>query len=213
MMEALHGKTLVMIVGPTSVGKSSLMNKVVELDTDFARVSGFTTREQRPNDEPGLYRYVNESEAQAIIASPDLIQYAINPANNKLYGTTVMDYPGRINLQDTLSGAVEFYKTVPFERHIVISLTAPSETWAQWLTARYPEAGMERAKRLQEAIASIEWSLSQADNHYWLVNQPGQLDAVARHLISIVKNRAEPSVVPPEAKNLLVHAQSLLSYE
>ena len=213
MMNFLADKTLVMIVGPTSVGKSSLMNEVVSLNGDFARVSGFTTRQKRQNDEPGLYRYVNESEAQAIIASPDLIQYAINPANNKLYGTTAMDYPGRMNLQDTLSGAVAFYRSVPFKRHVVISLCAEVDAWTEWLNARYPEPGIERRNRLKEAVASIEWSLAQDDDHLWLVNRRNELPKTARHLIDLVEGHEAQGPAPLEATNLIKAAKTLLSYE
>jgi guanylate kinase len=213
MMHLLSDKTLVMIVGPTSVGKSSLMNEVVTLNPDYARVSGFTTRQRRSNDEPGLYRYVNESEAQAIIASPDLIQYAINPANNKLYGTTTMGYPGRVNLQDTLSGAVAFYTSVPFKRHVVISLCAEPDAWTDWLNARYPGSGIERRNRLKEAVASIEWSLAQSDDHLWLVNRRNELPKTARQLISLVDDHAAQGPAPIEATNLLKAAKTLLSYE
>lgn len=212
VLETLHGKTLVMLIGPTSVGKSSVMNEARRFDTAFARVSGLTTRTARPDDEPGLYRYVSDDEAAKLIRRRQLVQYVVHPTTDKLYGTEPHDFPGYYNLQDTLSTSVPFYDSLPFARHIKISLTTDPENWKTWIKARYPTSSDERRKRLQEAKSSIEWSLAQTEDHHWLVNRTGALRETAAQLVAIARNEHRTSAPPPEATALLRTVEDLLSY-
>lgn len=209
-MDSLSDKTLVMIVGPTAVGKSSLMNEVVTLDADFARVSGFTTREQRSNDEPGLYRYLTNAAARQLIEHGEVVQFAIHPTTGDMYGTQPQDYPRRFNLLDTLSTVVGGMQSLPFKNTVTFSLTTDPSAWRNWLLARYPEPGEDRTKRLREAAQSIEWSLAQTSQHFWLVNRPNDLRTTADELIAVVRSQSGPTDPPPEASELLSTAQSLL---
>ncbi len=209
----LENKTLVMIVGPAAIGKSTLMNEVCAQNDDFGRVSGFTTRQPRDNDEPGLYRYLSNEQASALIDQPETVQYAIHPTTSAIYGTQHNDYPKPFNLLDTLSNVADELRDLPFERTVIVSLTTDANTWKQWLLERYPHPSGERTKRIKEAIISIQWSLAQTSHHYWIVNTPGQLNLNARRLISVVKSGEVSTSVPPEATKLLTMAESLLSYK
>jgi len=184
-MESLQDKTLVMLVGPSAVGKSTLMNVVVKQSDSFKRVSGFTTRAPRTNDEPGLYRYVTSEEAKERIRDNRLVQYAVHPSTGVIYGTEPSDYPGKYNLLDTLSSVVLELRTLPFQTSITISLTAPAEQWRTQFLTRYPTQSEDALKRLAEAKLSIEWSLAQTDNHVWLNNPRGKLQHTAQRLIAI----------------------------
>lgn len=209
-MESLHDKTLVMIVGPTAVGKSSLMNQVVALDSEFGRVSGFTTREPRENDEPGLYRYLTSAAARQLIEQGEVVQFAIHPTTGDIYGTQPQDYPRRFNLLDTLSTVVAGMQSLPFKNVVTISLTTPAAAWRNWLLERYPEPSEERTKRLQEARQSIEWSMAQTSQHFWLVNHPNELHATANELINVVRNGTGQTDTPAEAEDLLLTVKSLV---
>ena len=207
----LEDKTLVMIVGPVAVGKSWLMNEVVSQNNQFGRVSGFTTRQPRNNDEPGLYRYLSVDQANVIISANDCVQYAVHPTTGAIYGTQFIDYPKPFNVLDTLSNVAEQLRNLPFKQSVAISVTTDATAWEQWLLKRYPTASDERTKRLKEAILSIEWSLNQTSNHHWLVNRPEQLTQTADQLITIVESALATTPVPPEAAKLLLKAKSLLS--
>jgi guanylate kinase len=212
-MDTLSEKTLVMIIGPTAVGKSSLMNEVVKLDSAFARVSGFTTRPARADDEPGLYRYVSKETARHIIEQDDVVQFAIHPTTGDMYGTQPMDYPSQFNLLDTLSTVVNGMRALPFKNTVTISLAAEPAAWQSWVLSRYPNKDEDRDKRLEEARQSIEWSMAQNSGHYWLVNHPNDLKTTAEELIRTVRSGAGRIDLPPEAPELLDTAKSLLSYE
>lgn len=215
MAESTHviaDKHLVMLIGPTAVGKSTVMNAVVAQDNEFKRVLGFTTRPPRSNDEPGQYRYMSHQTVEELIAAGQVLQHVVNPANGHVYGTTGADYPGRYNVKDTLSRAVADFRQLPFESTRVISLTVPAGPWHQWLDMRYPEPSTERTMRLREAKESIEWSLQQTASHTWLINQPGRENDVAKSLIDMVRGGESQYSVPQEAQKLLRLVNDLLSY-
>jgi guanylate kinase len=214
MPSDLSQKELALIVGPAAIGKSTLMRRVVELDDDFGVVSGFTSRPPRLNDEGGRYRYISADDVEAVIASPETIQYAVHPTTGFVYGTQLQDYAAQYNLLDTLSSVADQLRTLPFRKTTIISLTAPSADWQEWFFARYPSASVERRKRLEEAAQSIRWSLNQTE-HYWLVNHQSDVDSVATSLIHLVKNGASTKPVNGRqvAEDLLATIETLLSYE
>jgi guanylate kinase len=209
---SLLDKTLVMLVGPTAVGKSTLMNAVVARHPEFKRVTGFTTRDPRPNDEPGQYRYLSEQSLGQLVKQNHILQQVTNPANGQIYGTTAEDYPGTYNLKDTLSIAVDAFKRIPFKQHQTFSLTVPVESWRQWLLQRYPDPSDERTSRLLEAKSSIEWSLGQTSAHQWVVNHQGSIDAVADRLARLVRSPRYDVPTPDEPQRMLDMIQDLLSY-
>lgn len=201
-----------MLVGPTAVGKSTVMNEAVRRDKDFVRATGFTTRPQRANDEPGQYRYVDAASLQSLIDQGHVLQYVTNPGNGQTYGTSLEDYPGRFNMKDTLSLAVQEFTRLPFKDHLVISLTVPPDTWKEWLYARYPQPSAERTERLLEAKSSLEWSLRQTNAHHWLINCRGAVGDVADQLIAMSRHPDYDMPVPTEPVKMLEMIDDLLSY-
>jgi len=202
MMETLGSKTLVMLIAPTASGKSTIMNDAVTLDDNFSRVSGFTTRAPRANDEPDLYRYVTKKDVTTIENEGRLISKAVFPTTGIIYGTEAIDYNSRYCLLDTLANSVDYYRSLPFERTIAISLTSPLERWKMWFDERYPDLNDDAKKRLREAVMSISWSLTQRRDHYWLVND-GTPDEVAKRLIEIVHGESAGDDGAPYARAIM----------
>lgn len=204
VLDHIAGRRLVLFVGPSAIGKSTLINEITNQDEEFAHVSGFTTREPRIDDEPNLYRYVSKAQVRDLIANRELVQYAIHPATDDIYGTELHDYPALFNMKDSLSGAVRSFRKLPFQRAWTISITAPPEAWRAWFVARYPSPSDDAENRIHEARQSIEWSLAQNDQHHWLITYPDDVAKTARTLIDIVKNPNEQtSLVPDEPRRLL----------
>jgi len=213
-MESLRDKTLVMIVGPTAIGKSTLMHEVARLDSRFGYVQSFVTRPMR-SGETSTYRHISQDEAKSLREAGKAVTYFEHPTTRVIYGTTVGSFTHRFNLLDTLSGTVDRYRSLPFEHTVTISLTADPDAWTGWLAKRFPDMSEDRTKRLREAIGSIEWSLAQTHDHHWVVNTSTDLTAAAEQIIAIAssQNSARATNAPPEAGKLLERAKSLLSYE
>lgn len=212
MTEPLSDKTLVMIVGPAGIGKSTVMHAATALDSRFGYVRSFTTRPNR--DGPATtYRHISDEQAKMIEQSGAAVTYFRHPTTGYAYGTDEDSYPTEFNLLDTLSVAVDGYRTLPFRRSVTISLTTDADTWQRWLFTRYPEPSPERTKRLREAVQSIGWSLSQSAGHHWLVNRNNQPEVVANQLLSLAIDGSKDTTRPPEATALYERAKLLLSYE
>lgn len=216
VLDHLQKKNFIMIVGPTAMGKSTLMNKAVELDDEFARVSGFTTRPKRSNDEPGLYDYIPHTNEgiQSILAEKEagqLVQYAIFPTTGFVYGTHLKDYPGTYNLKDTLSNVAGSLAKLPFHRTYIIGIVTTPEAWQQWLSLRFKPDDPDFLKRINEAIQSLEWLLRQPrETVKWVYNRPDDIETSAKELITITKEDKPASIDYPQyAQDLLDLAKSL----
>ncbi len=188
-MEQLREKTLVMLVAPSAMGKSTILQTVVSSSNDCERVRGFTTRQPRANDLSDQFFYLTKEELASKKAAGEVMTEVIFPTTGESYGTLSESYSGSYCVLETLANSVAMYRALPFKQTFTLSLTTTPERWQRWFHERYPEMNAEAKKRLQEAVLSIEWSLSQTDNHMWLVND-GTPDEVAARLLAIVGGEA-----------------------
>lgn len=205
-MNSLDQKVLIMIVGPAAIGKTTLMNTVVKLDSECSYVRSFTTRPRRQN-EISHYHFISRTEALDLRRTGKTITFFEHPTTRDIYGTTAESYQTRFSLLDTLSTTVKEYRNLAFERTITISLTASPEQWREWFVSRYPEPSEEASKRLKEAEYSITWSLTDPKSH-WLLNPAGETELTARTLIHLITSDIPQSSPPDEAKALLAFIQS-----
>jgi len=193
--EQLRHKSLVMTVSPTCVGKTKLMQQIVDNHQDTAMVVVFTTRDKREDDTPGSFDYVpyDDRHVSALldaITARQLVQYAVHPSSYHLYGSMLSGYPARYNFLATLSGAVAQLRSLPFASTHTIGIVTDVAAWQQWFSSRFPDGHPERHTRLLEAITSLEWLLSHESSIDWLYNQPGKLEANAARLLDVVQGTA-----------------------
>lgn len=207
----LHNKNLVMFVSPVAAGKSYLMNRIVEQDNDFSRVAVFTTREERLDDEPGMFRYHphdGTSIGQLLdkIEAGEVVQYAIHPTSGRIYGSEITDYKTPFNMLATLSGVVDNLSHLPFATTHVIGLAVMPGVWLERLHARYPTTSDERTKRLKEAIVSLEWLLGNKNQTSitWVDNTSSDTTPAIQSIINAVKyNKYDSSAARTIAIDML----------
>ena len=182
-----------MIVAPSAVGKSTLMNQVAELDSDFTRIGGFTSRPQRANDEPGLYEYIPHTDEgiRSILAQKEagqLVQYVIHPTTGFIYGSRLHNYPGTYNMKDTLSNVVASLSKLPFHNSHVVGLVTDPQIWHEWFLKRNQHTGDNYQKRVTEAITSLEWLSSQPEASIsWVYNHPDDIATDSKELVALIK--------------------------
>lgn len=206
-MDELSKKTLVMIVGPAAIGKSTLMNEIVRQKPEsYGYVKSFTTRSRRPG-ETTHYDFISREKALSLNQSGKTITYLDHPTTHDLYGTTAASYTAPTNLLDTLSGSVEGYRKLPFARTVTISVTTPAAQWKQWFLARYPEPSDEALKRLAEAKQSITWSLQDQET-LWLIND-SSIEHVAARCIDIINAEHTTDGGAAYAKSMLGSTDTL----
>jgi guanylate kinase len=132
--DELSKKTLIPLVGPSSVGKTTIMRAVTDAHPEFYISSGFTTRPRRPDEPADTYRFLDNSDdqRQKIIdqfGQGNLIQFAIHPTTGFMYGTSLTDYKGKFNLLDMLSSTVANFQSLGFAACRPVMIVASPEQW------------------------------------------------------------------------------------
>jgi guanylate kinase len=179
---------LVVISGPSGVGKDVLIQLMKEQDWPFHFVVTATTRPQRPDEINGVnYHFVSVSQFEAMIDRGELLEYA------RVYG----DYKGvpKQQVRDALAtgqdvvmrldvqGAATVQQLAPGA--VLIFLTASSEEELICrLKARRTESPEQLKIRIDTARQEME-RLSEFD--YVVINREGKLDQAVRQVLSIIK--------------------------
>lgn len=191
--DKLASKIVVPLVGPSSVGKTTIMRAVVASDPDFYRSSGFTTRPMRKGEEPDTYRFLEDTPDQRakIVQQSlrgELLQFVVHPTTGYLYGTDLDDYKAKYNLLDVISSEVAGFHSRGFAACRTIMIVATPDDWQARFASRSFSAD-ENAKRILEGIESLSWGLEQGNGVRWVENKEDDIAATVSHVIAIAKNQ------------------------
>jgi guanylate kinase len=188
----LSGVVCAPIIGPFATGKSTLMNKMEELDENFAYVRGFTTRPIRQGESPSTYNFYPHTEETLTrllheLENKEIVQIAVHPTNGYVYGSDLDSYIKRYNVLDVLTSAMDELSTLSFERITPVFIVCPAADWH----ARIKERGLtgttdEFRQRFAEARSSLKWALEHRDDIAWVENPNGQLENAASKIMRIV---------------------------
>lgn len=190
---------LVVISGPSGVGKDSVLNRMKDLGLPFHFVVTMNTRPKRPNEIEGVdYHFVTVSQFVTMIERDELLEHAV------VYG----DYKGipRQQVKDALNsgqdvvlrldvqGAATIRQLIP--QALLIFLMAASEAE---LIQRLIERQTESLEHLQTRIAAAREEIKcMQDFDYVVVNRDDQLDGTVEAVMSIIHAehcRVKPRVV------------------
>lgn len=213
----LSQKTIVPIIGPTAVGKSTVIEEMLRLDDGFSDVSTTTTRPKREGETAPGWRFLSHDaeNLRAIAAKVDageLVQYAVHPTTGYIYATELQDYPKPFDVIAMLSSAMSDIKKLPFKACKPIALVAQPADWEAWFNNRSSAGDNpdDDAKRLREAQQSVEWLLRH-DEVSWVCNRPGQAAGAAREIINIARGKTDDdSAARHVGEQLLAHIAILL---
>lgn len=168
---------LIVVSGPSGVGKDSVVQRMKEREFPFHFVVTATTREKRPNEVHGRdYWFVSKDEFARMIEENELIEYAI------VYG----DYKGipkkqvrdafasgkDVVMRIDVQGAESVRKLAP--EALLIFITCESE---EELERRLRERKTESADSLSLRIATARKELQRIESFdYVIVNPDFHLD-------------------------------------
>lgn len=114
------------------------------------------------------------------------MQYVVHPSG-RFYGTEIRDFPGEYNMLATLSFAVGQLQSLPFKQSFVLGIVTEPPVWQRWFDSKFPSGHPERARRLQEAIASLTWLTEQPENSVcWILNRENRADLAAQAILDAV---------------------------
>jgi guanylate kinase len=154
---------LIVIAGPSGVGKGSVVRTILEQDPDRLRLSvSATTRQPRPAERDGIdYRFVTHEEFGRLIDEGRMLEWA--EVFDELYGTPlegIEEDRGRgldVILEIDVQGAEEVRAKVPDA--LLILLRPPT---IDELARRLRGRGTESEERIARRLSKAEWELAQA---------------------------------------------------
>jgi guanylate kinase len=181
---------LIVISGPSGVGKDTLIRRLLELDSNLVYSVSGTTRAPRPGEKPGQnYTFLTREQFERLIGSGAFLEHATY--NGNLYGTfheRVDDEreKGRdVVLKIDVQGAEQVRRLIPDA--IFIFVVAPSE---RELERRQKERGSESAQDMAARRRIGEKEIEQAA-HYDHVVTNDDVDRAVGEILDLVRKARE----------------------
>jgi len=178
---------LVVLAGPTAVGKGSVAAYVREHHPEVWISVSATTRAPRPGEENGVhYWFVSTEEFDRMAAEDDLLEWAVVHGRNR-YGTPRQPVDlalasGRpAMLEIDLQGARQVRRTMP--EALFVFLKPPSwDELVRRLVGRGTEDAAERERRLATAREELA---AEAEFDVTIVNR--EVHAAAEELVTLMR--------------------------
>ncbi|MBO8160865.1 MAG: guanylate kinase [Thermosipho sp. (in: Bacteria)] len=163
--------TLFVVSGPSGVGKTSIINSLInKLDNVVFSVS-CTTRAPRPGEVDGVdYFFVSKEKFMKMIENSEFLEWA--EVHGNLYGTPKkfvlenIEKGKRIILDIDVQGALQVKKN--FDDAVFIFVAPPSY---EVLRERLLKRGTEKTEALLKRLENAKWELSKMiEFNYLIVN-------------------------------------------
>lgn len=172
MPEKMTG-LLVIISGPSGVGKGTVIRFLRERYKDFIFPISCTTREKRPGEKDGVtYHYISKKEFEKGIKEGDFLEWAMVHQTN-YYGTPkkpIVDAlkKGKVVLREVdVQGARSIQKIVPAKNLVTIFIKAESKKKLLDRIAKRGELPEEEVKRRMESARKEIDTADEFDYQVW----------------------------------------------
>ena len=177
---------LVVISGPSGVGKDTLISRLLELDHNLVYSVSGTTRRPRPDEKPDQnYTFLTREEFERRAARGDFLEHA--SYNGNLYGT----FRDRVEkargegrdmvLKIDVQGAEQVHRQMPDA--ILIFVVAPSE---EELRHRQERRGSESAQDLESRRRIAEGEMRRATDYDHVVTND-DVDRAAHEVLDLIR--------------------------
>ncbi len=178
---------LVVISGPSGVGKDSVVQQLMQRDFAFHFVITATSRPPRPDEVDGVdYFFVTEAEFEALIANDELLEHAIVYGQHKGIPKQQVrqalasgkDVVMRLDVQ----GAATVKALIPDA--VLVFLSAESEAE---LIARLQKRRTESEEQLQQRIQTAREEVARLHEFdYLVINRDSALDEAVDDVLTII---------------------------
>jgi guanylate kinase len=191
------GALLVIVSGPSGVGKDSVIEEIrrVPRDPDYHYVVTCTTRPRRSYEVDGVhYHFLGEAEFTRLRDDGELLE--ANEVHGNWYGTPRADVRDALRqghdviLKIDVQGAAVVKQTVP--EALLIFLVPPS---LEDLFGRLQSRATESADELDIRQRNAALELARQDDYdHVVVNETGQIERTARriHEVILAEKAANP---------------------
>jgi guanylate kinase len=155
----LKSPKLLVIAGPTAVGKGTVARRILETNSDIVLSVSATTRQPRKGEVDGeSYFFLSDAEFDRLIESGEMLEFAVVHGTHR-YGTprqpvlAAIEAGKNVLLEIDIQGASQVKEQMP--EAITVFLAPPSwEELVRRLEGRGTEDSVEMERRL--ATARIE---------------------------------------------------------
>lgn len=191
MNQRVQRGRLVVLAGPSGVGKSSVVQTLRQLDPDLWFSVSATTRDRRPGEVDGRdYHFVSAAEFERMIAEDELLEWADIHGGIQRSGTPRKPIEERLAagqpalIEVDLQGARELRKTLP-EAYLVF-LAPPS--WDE-MVRRLVGRGTESPEVIERRLATAKDEMAAAEEFDTVVVN-ADVQAAAGQLLRLLEGDA-----------------------
>src|SRR5579859_2389147 len=185
VLEQMAGVRLLAVVGPTAVGKSSIIEMAVQKSPLLQKVKDITTRLPRPGQNESEFTFITKDQYLEVVKKRQFVQVAMMPTGD-LYATLPESYPtGKIGIMAVQAGVIPLFRKLFTDLKVVFIVPSSYEIWMEWFNQRQSSAE-DTDKRLAEAKVSLEFALTDKNIDFILNDK---LDEAAERLIQVAEGR------------------------
>jgi len=208
VLDHLKKVDFVAVVGPSAVGKTTLMIKAQKYDSSIRMILTQSSRKLRPGERDGVDLHVRpKKEMLARIAKHEYVQVPPRLLGD-LYATGPEDYPAEgIGTMAVLADAIPTFRELPFRSFRIIFIVPPS--WERW-QAQLKSHSFDPdrlAKRIVEAKHSFAFALGLQDITF-VIND--DMDRAVQDFIAAAKGNTPSTSAKAEQQRAHDIIQSIL---
>lgn len=179
---------LIVLSGPSAVGKDALLDELARRGHEFYRVITNTTRAPRAGERHGVdYFFVTDEQFDALIASGGLLEHAVVYGHRSGVPRAQVEEKlaeGRdVIVRTDVQGAASIRQKMP---EAVLVFIAPSSL--EELEQRIRTRGSDDEEQIARRLATARNEMARSGEYdYVLVNAPGRLADTADQLEDAIK--------------------------
>jgi len=179
---------LIVIAGPTAVGKGTVIKHILENYPQVKLSVSATTRAPRPGEVDGVaYHFLTMEQFDAKIAAGQMLEYAVVHGTNK-YGTLrepverALAAGEKMILEIDIQGARQVKQAMP-EADLVFIAPPSWDELVRRLTGRGTETAEEQARRLETAREELA---AQDEFDHVVIND--EVAECARRIVNLMQD-------------------------